>query len=129
MRKDPTRAQAQTPELAPALERTASQLRDTLKALAARLRPFPSFMGMATLQAVEVEPQGPGPQAYTGCVVVCPDGELYTLTLTLIPGPPGLSDTDQVERLESLDLPLQLYIPYALGAVETLAGRLKQPGP
>jgi hypothetical protein len=111
------------------LERTASQLRDTLKALAASLRPFPSFLGMATLQAVEVEPQGPGAQAYAGCIVVCPDGELYTLTLTLIPGPTGLSDTDHVERLESLDLPPQEYIPYAREAIETLERRLKQPGP
>ena len=104
-----------------ALERTAAQLRDVLRELAGRLQPFPAFMNMTSIQAVEVEPQGllaPG----KGCVVVCPDGELYELNLEFIPGPLGLTDIDQVEEFSALDLPPPEYIPYAYAAIKALAG-------
>ena len=108
------------------LERAASQLHDVLKALAVRLKPFPAFMNMASIQAVEVEPQVlQAPDR--GCVVVCPDGELYRLSLVLIPGPLGLSDADQVEEFEALGLPTEEYIPYAYAAIVELAGRLNRP--
>ena len=108
------------------LERTASQLRDVLKELAGRLQPFPAFMNMATIQAVEVGPEGlQAPDR--GCVVVCPDGELYRLSLLLIPGPLGLSDVDQVEEFEALELPTEEYVPYAYAAIVELARRLDRP--
>ena len=105
------------------LERAASQLRDILKELAGRLQPFPAFMNMTSIQAIEVEPQGLR-ASDRGCVVVCPDGELYELNLQLIPGPLGVSDVDQVEEYQALDPSPGEYILYACAAIEALAGRL-----
>ncbi len=107
-----------------ALERAASQLRDILRALAGRLQPFPAFMNMASIQAIEVEPQGLR-ASDRGCVVVCPDGELYELSLQLIPGPPEVSDIDQVEEYKALELPPEEYIPYAYAAFKALMDRLE----
>ena len=112
------------PKADAAPEQTASQLRDILKSLAGRLRPFPPFMDMASIQAIEVEVKclrSPD----RGCVVVCPDGEFYELRLRLIPGPLGVSEADQVEELVPLQLPEDEYIPYAYAAIETLRGRLE----
>ncbi len=111
-----------------AVERAASHLRDTLKVLAGRLSPFPAFMNMTSIQAMEVEP-GRTPASDRGCVVVCPDGELYELSLRSIPGPPGVMDADQVEQLEPLDLPPQEYIPYAYAAIVALSERLESNSP
>ena len=108
------------------LERAAAQLRGVLATLADQLRPFPAFEGLATLQAMEIEPRGlrdPG----RGCVVVCPDGGLYELTLSLMPGAPEVSDVDQVEELHPLELPPEEYILYAHAAIAALAARL-EPG-
>ncbi|MEE9247426.1 MAG: hypothetical protein V3U79_01860, partial [Dehalococcoidia bacterium] len=64
------------PEADAVLEETAARLREILRQAAARLDPFPSFYGSMTLRAVEAEPpEGQGSDR--GCVVVCPDGELY----------------------------------------------------
>ncbi len=107
-----------------ALERAASQLREVLGELAERLQPFPTFADATSIQAVEVEPCGLR-SSDRGCVVVCPDGELYELDLHLIPGPLGLSDVDQVEEFRRLDLPPEQYIPYAHAAILALASRLE----
>ena len=107
-----------------ALERTASQLRSILKTLAERLRPFPAFMNMTSIQAVEVEPQGLQ-ASDRGCVVVCSDGELYELSLQLIPGPLEVSEVDQVEEYVALELPPGEYIPYAYAAIKALTDRLE----
>ena len=106
-----------------ALERTASQLQDILKELAARLDQFPSFLNMVSIQAIEVEPQRLR-STENGCVVVCQDGELYELTLEVIQGPPGVSDTDQVEAFQPLEMPPEQYIPYAHAAIEALLAEL-----
>ena len=106
-----------------ALEQTASQLREILREMARRLQPFPAFMNMTSIQAVEVEPQSLR-ASDRGCVVVCPDGILYELSLQLIPGPLGVSAVDQVETLDALDLPPEEYIPYAHAAIKALTERL-----
>ena len=106
-----------------ALERTASQLRGILNQLAAQLQPFPAFMNISSIQAVEVEPEGLQARD-RGCVVVCPDGELYELSLQVIPGPLGVSGADQVEEFQPLDLPPQEYIPYAYTAIVALTEKL-----
>ena len=41
-----------------ALQRTAEELRSVLQNLAQQLAPFPAFMNMSILQAVETEPAG-----------------------------------------------------------------------
>ena len=103
---------------------SAAQLRDLLKELAGQLQPYPAFMNTTSIQAIEVVPQGLGAPD-RGCVVVCPDGQLYDLNLYAIPGPPGVSDVDQVEELAPLDVPPEEYILYADAAVQALKARLE----
>jgi hypothetical protein len=59
------------------VERAARQLREVLHELVRRLDPFPNFPGSG-IPAVEAEP-GAVKNLNRGCVVVCPDGELYEL--------------------------------------------------
>ena len=102
---------------------TAERLRTTVAALASQLRPFPPFLGMNTLQAIELElPSGSGfqPPPELGCVVVLPNGEISELDLKMIPGPDGPADVDQVEEFTELDLPPDQYIAYATVAVQLL---------
>lgn len=106
------------------LDRTARELSQAIHEMAAALRPFPPFLGLATVQAVEVEPAVRRPDL--GCVVVCPDGELYELKLRLIPGALEISDLDQVEEFKELELPPLEYIPYAYQALQVMAKLLQE---
>ena len=110
---------------------TAERLRATVAELAAQLRPFPPFLGMNSLQAIELElPPGSGfqPPPELGCVVVLPDGEISELNLKIIPGPDGPTDVDQVEEFRELDLPPEQYIAYATVAVQLLQTEIKRRG-
>jgi len=73
-----------------------------LRDLCGVIEPFPGFMGMSSVQAVELEL----PKQYIGfgCVVVCPDGMLYELTLKSIPGAFEVGGFDQIEELTELSL-------------------------
>ncbi|MCE2465969.1 MAG: hypothetical protein J4G01_07835 [Dehalococcoidia bacterium] len=111
------------------VDKAAGELKQLLAHLASRIDPFPNFTGSESIQAIEVEPLGIAARNL-GCVVVCPDGELYELNLTSIQGPLGLSDVEHVEELLPLDLPPVLYVPYAHAAVKSLANHLdSSPGP
>ena len=106
-------------------------MRATVAQLATQLRPFPPFLGMNTLQAIELDlPLGSGfqPPPELGCVVVLPDGEISELDLRIIPGPDGPTDVDQVEQFTELDLPPEQYIAYATVAVRLLQGEIKRRG-
>ena len=110
---------------------TAGRLRETVAGLAAQLRPFPAFLGMRTLQAIELElPQGSRfqPPPELGCVVVLPDGEISELDLKMIPGPGGPAGIDQVEQFTELDLPPEQYIAYATVAVRLLQAEIERRG-
>jgi len=110
---------------------TAERLRVVVAGLATQLRPFPPFLGMSTLQAIELElPPGSGfqPPPELGCVVVLPDGEISELDLKNIPGPYGPADVDQVEQFTELDLPSEQYIDYATVAVRLLQEEMKRRG-
>ena len=99
--------------------------------LAAKLRPFPGFFGMTTIQAIELElPAGSGfqPPPELGCVVVLPDGEISELDLRNIPGPDGPADVDQVEEFTELDLPSEQYVAYATVAVRLLQAEIERRG-
>ena len=101
----------------------ANQLRVTVADLASKLQPFPAFLGMSTLQAIELElPPGAGFQLPSGlgCVVVLPNGEISELDLRLIPGAVGPAEVDHVEQFTELDLPPELYIAYATMAIQLL---------
>ncbi len=105
----------------------AERLEAALTELAGRLRPFPSFLGMTSVQAVEVNP----PLAVNrdlGCVVVDPDGRLCRFDITAISGIAGIAEADQIEEFQPLDLAPLEYIVYASAAIELLAGELSRRG-
>ena len=110
-----------------ALASAAAQLHDLLAELAPRLRPFPSFLEMVSLQAVELDPPI-RPTADRGCVVVLPDGEIAELDLTAVPGIQGVRDIDQVEEFRELELPAEEYILYAITAIRVLCQELRRRG-
>ena len=101
------------------LEQTAARLHGEVAELAEKLQPFPSFMGMTTLQAIELEPP-PDSRNDWGCVVVLADGEICELELGLIPGPVGPDDVDQVDSYRPLDLSPSEYIHFATDAVRRM---------
>ena len=112
------------------VEDAAAGLHGLVVALATLLDPFPAFMGMATLQAVEIEPLGDlsGETANLGCVVVLPSGEISELELKTIPGADGPAEVDQVEEFRELDLPPEQYVLYAAGAISALYDELRRRG-
>ena len=107
------------------LDRASSGLDTLLHELAAALEPFPRFLGMGSIQAVEVEPAGLVSQD-VGCVLVCPDGELYELVLRMVPGPIDVGGVDQVDDLKKLDISPGDYVVYAYAAVRELARILEE---
>jgi len=128
-----TKSEDITPEFSPdsdpptrspeAIRGSADRLRATVADLAGRLDLFPAFLGMSTLQAIELElPSGSGfePPPGVGCVVLLPNGEISELDLRLIPGAVGPAEVDQVEQFTDLDLHPELYIAYATLAIQIL---------
>ena len=107
------------------LEQTAAQMAEAVAALAAHLVPFPSFMGMSTLQAIELEPPVESRNDW-GCVVVLPDGDICELELEVIPGPDGPTDVDQVDKYKPMELSAEDYVHFAAGALRQMAGELER---
>lgn len=114
------------------VQRAASQLRDLLKQLAARIDPFPPFPGAVFAYGIEVEPPS---GSDLGCVILGNDGALYEMQL-------GLDETQtQVgtetapgrnEELVPLDLPPADFLAYAHRAVQAATDYLERgspPGP
>ncbi len=109
------------------LGETAAQLSRVLVELAARLRPFPPFLGMVSIQAVEVEPPAMSSRDL-GCVVVDSQGRICRLDLRELPGIAGFTETDQVEEFQELELSDVEFISYAATAIQTLAAELGRRG-
>ena len=107
------------------MQRASIELNKLLVELAAALDPFPNFMGVSTIQAVEVEPSGVS-NPDNGCVVVCPDGELRELVLRMIPGPFDMGGVEQTEEMAELEVPAGEYVAYAYAAVEGLLKLLEE---
>ena len=102
------------------VERASKELNKLIRELAAALDPFPNFLGISTIQAVEIDPSGVAdPQK--GCVVVLPDGVLYELVLRMLPGPVDVGGVDQIEEVKELELAAGDYVAYAHAAVQQLA--------
>ena len=117
-----------TTEIDEILDETAGRLEAMLAELCGRLVPFPAFMGMATIQAVELEP-ALNPKTDRGCVVVTPDGMIAELDVTAIPGVVGVLEVDQVEEFKPLDdlLPEE-YLIYLAAAVRALSEEARRRG-
>lgn len=109
------------------LEEAAGRLRLVLAALATRLRPFPAFLNMVSVQALELDPPSLI-EAGRGCVVVLPDGEICELDLRAMPGIEGITETDQAEEFRKLDLPAHEYVVYAAAAIHALYLELRRRG-
>ena len=109
------------------LEQTAAQLRGAVEELAAQLDPFPAFMGMMSLQAIELEPP-PDSKREWGCIVALPDGAICELELEVIPGPAGPSDVDQVDTYKPLELSAEDYIHFAASALQAMGRELERRG-
>jgi hypothetical protein len=109
------------------LRDAAERLRELLAELAQKLQPFPAFLNMASVQAVELEPSF-APTADHGCVVVLPEGEICEMHLSVMPGIQGIMDIDQVERFTELELPDEEYIVYAATAIRLLSQELRRRG-
>ena len=107
------------------LHGAAARLKEMLAQTARSLKPFPAFMGMVSLQAVEIEPPFRGLKD-RGCVVVLPDGQICELALRVVPGAPGVTDVDQLEEFEELDLPAEEYVIYAAAAIRVLCSELNR---
>lgn len=107
------------------MQRASIELNKLLVELAAALDPFPNFMGVSTIQAIEVEPSGVS-NPDNGCVVVCPDGELRELVLRMIPGPFDMGGVEQTDEMAELEVPAGEYVAYAYAAVEELLKLLEE---
>ncbi|MEK7874494.1 MAG: hypothetical protein AAB502_11640, partial [Chloroflexota bacterium] len=108
--------------------KAAEELRRLLREAVAELEPFPYFLGSFDIKALEAEPpSGAGPDR--GCVVVCPDGELYEYQISVVDAGSGGGGLDRLEKLEKLELPLKEYIAYALAAMEAVAREQQKKGP
>ena len=117
------RREATTPQ--ELMELVAANLGEAVAELAVQLRPFPAFMGMTSLQAIELEPP-PDSKAEWGCVVVLPDGEICELELEVIPGPVGPTDVDQVDKYKPLELSAEDYVHFAAAALRAMGRELER---
>ena len=101
------------------IDEAAARLRELLVGLAPRLRPFPAFLNMVSVQAIELEPVSDMSKDH-GCVVVLPDGEICELELKAVPGVEGISEADHLEDFRPLDLSPEDYIMYAAVAIRAI---------
>ena len=114
---------AQDPQVL--LADAAVQMESLVVRLCRLLDPFPAFLDMATIQAIELDPI-PTPNPDLGCVVLTPDGAIAELDVTAIPGIVGVLEVDQVEQFTPLDLTTGEYLIYLTEAVRVLTAELIQ---
>ncbi|MYC28700.1 MAG: hypothetical protein F4X65_01220 [Chloroflexi bacterium] len=110
-----------------ALGDAGARLEAALVALARSLRPFPAFMGMVSVQAIELEPPFK-PLRDLGCVVVDPEGQICQLDVTSVGGLAGVIEADQVEVFQPLELTPLEYLVYADTAIALLSEELRRRG-
>lgn len=116
------------PSLEAVLAETTGRLEGLVADLCGRLTPFPEFLGMSTIQAVELEP-ALDPKADRGCVVITPGGSIAELDVTPIPGVVGVLEVDQVEEFKPLgDLSPEEYLIYLVAAVRVLSEEARRRG-
>lgn len=108
-----------------AVQKAAQELHDILVAMAGELVPFPYFLGSIEVRAIEAEPGG-AERADRGCIVVCPDGEMYEFTMRFQPPGPADIGMDRDDSVKRVELPPRDYIAYAYNAVKEMAGLLAE---
>ena len=116
-------AQYQPDDGQDALWQASAGLEAIVAELCRVLQPFPAFLGMTTIQAIELDPT-PAPALDLGCVVITPDGTIAELDVTAIPGVVGVLEVDQVEEFRPLELPVQARLTYLTEAVRVLAAEI-----
>ena len=116
-------AQVRAPDGPESLWQASAGLEAIVVELCGQLRPFPAFLGMTTIQAIELDP-APAPSLDLGCVVVTPDGVIAELDVTTIPGVVGVLEVDQVEEFRLLELPVEARLVYLTEAVRVLAAEI-----
>ena len=109
-----------------AVDGAAEQLRGTLHELAAQLDPFPFFMGVSHIRAIETEP-GRMASPDRGCIVVCPDGDLYEykMQFKVDENSPFDNGPEREDEVKAIDLPPHEYIVYAYTAILELVKHLQ----
>ena len=120
-------AQSRAGDEPDALWQASAGLEAIVAELCRRLQPFPPFLGMTTIQAIELDPT-PAPRLNLGCVVITPDGVIAELDVTAIPGVVGVLEVDQVEEFRPLDLPVSARLTYLTEAVRVLAAEIARRG-
>ena len=112
-----------------ALERVAGRLRDILEEAAQQLDPFPPFPGAFFTNAIEVEAEA-AESNERGCVVVCEDGDLYELKLSINFSDEAMDPVSaREEKLTKLeDLHPRDYIALAHEALTRMTEQLMERG-
>ncbi len=111
------------------LERTALQLKQLVEEAAAGLHPFPPFPGAFFTNAIEVEASA-SESLERGCIVVCGDGELYELKMSIAfdddAADPVQARDETLTKLE--DLHPRDYIALAYEALTRITEHLMERG-
>ena len=92
--------------------------------LAAALKPFPGFLGMDSIHAIELDPDIRFPDR--GCLVVTDEGLIKELSLDLIPGPTFLGGVDSKETFREVDIEGQEKDFYLGMAIQILMNLVKE---
>ena len=98
---------------------TLTQLANVLEQLCLSIDPFPGFMGMQTIKAIELDPIDNNSDI--GCIVVTPEGKICELQLNLIPGPSELGGYEQDEKFNEIDLSTSERFVYISRAIEEVS--------
>ena len=92
--------------------------------LATFLNPFPGFLGMDSIQAVELDPGKRFPDR--GCLVVTDEGLIKELSLDLIPGPTFLGGVDSKETFKDVYIEGEEKEFYLGSAIQILMDLIKE---
>lgn len=108
-----------------AVQRAADKLHDSLVELAAKLDPFPYFLGSIEVRAIEAEPGGAN-KADRGCIVVCQDGEMYEFSMKIQAPNDFDFGMERDDSVKPVQLPPEDYVAYAYHAIREIAGLLAE---
>ena len=117
--------QARLKEAEEAVQQTADRLHEVLVEMAARLDPFPYFLGSIEVRAIEAEPGGAN-KADRGCIVVCQDGEMYEFSMKIQAPNDFDFGMERDDSVKPVQLPPEDYVAYAYHAIQEIGGLLAE---